>query len=378
MEDEGALPSPGPAHHSLPVRGSDSKPDDALTIITERVKKLDVRCGHFHKLVRHVIHGMTLHVYYSGQRKLLHVLSGLDPPLSSPTTLPPTPLPPISLPTTPSFDPTQRHSTPEPASEEPLFPAGQCGSGCPISTRSTGLRGEMVRGNNELAPATSSIDKSSLWRQQPIAGVGGVSQPVSGPYRPVSARTTGLRGTLRGHSVEGLCGTVEEGTRSQPQSRPVSGRLTGLRGILACKSRGTPVAQFSSEPNLHSPKPRPGTAVLAQGHRPLRVGPLDTDVVALPIIASVERGEGDMRDEADFEPPLSTEEPQDSTHLPHPSPDLEECLASISHFDHSHLGQLGRNSQGSRPMHVHTVMHVYNIPSLSCALSLSLALSVSR
>ena len=182
-----------------------------------------------------------------------------------------------------------------------------------------------------------------------------VSGRTSGLSRPVSGRTSGLRGKLRGHSVDqNTFGdhheTVEEGTRSQP--RPASGRLTGLRGTLVRQSQESPVAQFSSEPNLHSPTPRPGTAVLARGHRPLRVGPLDTDVVALPVINSGERGGGAGGDEVGFEPPLSTEEPQDSTHLTHPS-DLEECLASISHFDHTHLGQIGRNSQGS-----HSVLYL--------------------
>jgi hypothetical protein len=39
--------------------------------------------------------------------------------------------------------------------------------------------------------------------------------------------------------------------------------------------------------------------------------------------------------------PLLTNESCDSAHWPHPSPDLNESLASLSFFDHTHQGQLG-------------------------------------
>ena len=233
----------------------------------------------------------------------------------------------------------------------------------PVSSRSTGLRGDMMRRDSDSAPAISGTNER---REQPIAQsvtnclsrpVSGLSRPVSGLSRPVSGRTTGLRGQLvaRTHSQDISSGCREErkdqnegGTRSQPHSRPASGRVTGLRGLLASQ-RGregselaAPVVQCSSEPDLRH-QPRPGTAVLAWGHRLLRVGPLETDVVPLPTITSGSEG-GEA--EAHLTPTMSTEEPCDSTHLPRPPSDLEECLASISHFDHTHLGQLGRDQQG--------------------------------
>ena len=247
-----------------------------------------------------------------------------------------------------------------------------------------------MRRDSESAPAISGTNEPSLWREQPIAQsvtnclsrpVSGLSRPVSGLSRPVSGRTSGLRGQLvaRIHSQDISSGCCEErkdqnegGTRSQPHSRPASGRVTGLRGLLASQ-RGregsdlaAPVVQSSSEPDLRH-QPRPGTAVLAWGHRPLRVGPLETDVVPLPTITSGSEG-GEA--EAHLTPTMSTEEPCDSTHLPGPPSDLEECLASISHFDHTHLGQLGRDQQGDQDIHclcgvcalqgvTHTCIHVH-------------------
>lgn len=237
-----------------------------------------------------------------------------------------------------------------------------------------------MQGDNELAPVALGTNEPSLWREQPIArGFSGLSRSVSAHTRPVSGHTSGLSRSVSGHTrpvsghtsglsrpvsgrisglrghllgqtdtldcLHGKAGREKEGTRSQPHSRPASGRLTGLRGLLLSQERTgevSSVTQSSSESDLHRPESRPGTAVLAQGHRPLRVGPLDTDIVPLPAITT-EGGGGVVH----FAPPVSTQEPQISAHLPHPSSDLEECLASISHFDHTHLGQLGRNSQGT-------------------------------
>ena len=138
----------------------------------------------------------------------------------------------------------------------------------------------MTRDTTEFAPRTTATNEV---RQQPTAG-------------RTSGRTSGLRGSLLGQSP-GLpaSGVMDSrGLRPHPPTRPTSDRLTGLRGTMAAPTRTdkeTPVTQSSSAPDLCRPEPRPGTAVLAQGHRPLRVGPLDTDLVPLPSIATEKEGE---------------------------------------------------------------------------------------
>lgn len=108
--------------------------------------------------------------------------------------------------------------------------------------------------------------------------------------RPVSTRLTGLRGEIMRDSSEV---TPSEVGMSQPPTRPASDRLTGLRGMLATQTKEASVTQPSSAPDLHCPEHRPGTAVLAEGHRPLKIGPLDTDLVPLP---TIDREEGDQFD----------------------------------------------------------------------------------
>ena len=45
-------------------------------------------------------------------------------------------------------------------------------------------------------------------------------------------------------------------------------------------------------------------------------------------------------------PSFSSCEPEVSAHQPHPPSDLDQSLASITKFDHTHLGQLGSDHQG--------------------------------
>ena len=161
----------------------------------------------------------------------------------------------------------------------------------PVSTRSTGVRGEMIR--------------NELWREQPVAGVVD-SGTLERPFRSASGRTSGLRGQLlsRAHSDH----TITASRGHTPSSKPHP---------LSC------------------PDSRPGTAVLACGHRSLRVG---SEVISLPAVST----------QNDDSPPITSliDDLSDSTHLTHPSPDLNDSLASISFFDHTHQGQLGRTSAG--------------------------------
>lgn len=154
----------------------------------------------------------------------------------------------------------------------------------PMSTWLTGLRGDMMRDTNEFAPRTTATNEV---REQPTAD------------RP-SGRTSCLRGSLlgqpSGYPPSGVMeNTGQGGLRPHPTTRPASDRLTGLRRIMASQ-KGTDKeasgTQPSSAPDLCRPEPRPDTAVLAQGHRPLRVG---SHLVPLPSIATEkEREEFDI------------------------------------------------------------------------------------
>ena len=287
--------------------------------------------------------------------------------------LDPTPAP---LPGHPTPPPTPDWFTPQPAAEVVSLDQQYEYSDRPMSTRSTGLRGNMMRALNSTS---SDTGHTGLLRDQPIAGgsgesglrpisgpsqpisgpsrpINGPSRPISGPSRPVCGHTSGLHsqliGQTHGHdTVDDFHETVESELGTEPQFRPASTRLTGVRGEL---QKG-PVQQSASSPNSRPPR----TAVLASGHRPLRVGPLETDLVTLPAIATSEMREREEREreEVDSTSPLfSTEEPHDSAHIPHPSSNLEECMASISHFDHTHRGQLDRRHRtGEDRMHLHNV-----------------------
>ena len=66
---------------------------------------------------------------------------------------------------------------------------------------------------------------------------------------------------------------------------------------------------------------------------------MGSEVISLPAVST----------QNDDSPPITSliDNLSDSTHLTHPSPDLNDSLASISFFDHTHQGQLGRTSAGA-------------------------------
>lgn len=230
-----------------------------------------------------------------GQRKLLEMLDTLS---SGPTSTP---------------DWLQTQSKPPP----PLSSSPVAGADRPVSTRSTGLRGEMSR-----RPTISATDESSLWREHSTAD--GMINSHRRPYQSGSGRTSGIRGQLlsRAHSDHAI-GTAGRETWTR-------GRQTGVRGNLQ------PPGHSSSEPDLLCPQSRPHTVVMEPGHRPIRME-------SRPIM-SHSYCEGEIIDPHPL--PLLTDEPFDPTHWPHPSPDLNESLASVSFFDHTHQGQLGQTTPG--------------------------------
>ena len=178
------------------------------------------------------------------------------------------------------------------------------------------------------------------------------SQPSSRPNsRPVSGRKSGIRGEIS----------------SAATLRPASSRMSGIRGELHSRQRSrldsrTPLSS-ASDPHLptfldaerendalNGDEPqRLQTAVLAKGRRALPLNASGSDTCLVPCI-------GD--DDVMATPTLSHAEPDlSSTHFdvdrPHPSHhskrrSLNECLESISKFDHLHLGQIGSNIQGSQ------------------------------
>ena len=176
----------------------------------------------------------------------------------------------------------------------------------PASTRSTGVRGEMIRpASTRSKGVRGEMIRNELWREQPVAGVVD-SGTLERPFRSASGRTSGLRGQLLSQAHSDHTITASRGHTPSSKLHP-----------LSC------------------PDSRPGTAVLACGHRSLRVG---SEVISLPAVST----------QNDDSPPITSliDDLSDSTHLTHPSPDLNDSLASISFFDHTHQGQLGRTSAG--------------------------------
>jgi hypothetical protein len=202
------------------------------------------------------------------------------------------------------------------------------------------------------------------------------SQPNSRPNsRPVSGRKSGLRGEISSaasglHSRPDMSAILGE-ISSAATSRPASSRMSGIRGELYSRQKlrldsGTPLSsasdphlptfldaereneEYTTTAALNRGEPqRLQTAVLAKGRRALRLNASGSDTCLVPCI-----GDDDVvttPTQSHAEPGLS------STHFdvdwPHPShhserQSLNECLESISKFDHLHLGQMGSNIQG--------------------------------
>ena len=156
---------------------------------------------------------------------------------------------------------------------------------------------------------------------------------------------------------------------SRPGSRPVSGRMSGIRGELHSRRNSRPPSgnPLSSTSDSHLPTfldgegystgdegPRLKTAVLAKGRRPLRLNSSGSDTCLIPIIG----------DDVTTPTVSHTEPDLSSTHFDpaHPHPhhserqSLDECLESITKFDHLHLGQMSSNIQGT---YIHTIQHVH-------------------
>ena len=241
-----------------------------------------------------VTHCVMISTSHSEQRQLLEILDTLSSettPTATPTSTPHWLQPQSKLPEYPHFLP-------------PLLPPNKR----PVSTRSTGLRGEIA-----TRTLVSETNESSLLRDQSTSRVGD-SRASNRLYRSGSGRTSGIRGQLlsRAHSDHAI-GTSWLG--DQPA------RLTGVRGALHSPGH------TSSEPDiLHCPRSRPHTVVLEPGPNRMEPGSLPT-------------WEAEINDSDPL--PLLTDESRDSAHWPHPSPDLNESLEALSFFDHTHQGQLG-------------------------------------
>ena len=141
-------------------------------------------------------------------------------------------------------------------------------------------------------------------------------------------------------------------------SRPGSGRMSGIRGQLYSRQKLRPLGDSplssASDPHLPTfldppsddPPNRLRTAVLAKGRRTLHLGPSGSDTCLVPSISD---------DDIMATPTLSNAEPDlSSTHYDSGVPfqssyerqSMNECLESISKFDHLHLGQISSNIQG--------------------------------
>lgn len=244
----------------------------------------------------------------------------------------------------------------------------------------------------EISKSQPNLMENSRGRMDEIIGESFMhseaskSQPCSQPNsRPVSGRKSGIRGEISS-AASGLhsrpdMSAVQREMSSEATSRPVSSRMSGIRGELYSRQRSrvdsrTPLSS-ASDPHLPTfldaksaengeptctttallnreleEPPRLQTAVLAKGRRALRLSVSGSDTCLVPCI-----GDDDNNDDIMATPTLSHAEPGlSSTHFdvdwPHPPPhhserqSLNECLESISKFDHVHLGQMGSNIQG--------------------------------
>ena len=256
------------------------------------------------------------------------------------------------------------------------------------STRSSGIRSQLLsmqQADNyaEISKSQPNLIENSRGRVDDIIGESftysetSKSQPSS---RPNSRLMSGRKSSVRGETssaasglslrpdISGIRGEIS----SAATSRPASSRMSGIRGELYSQQRSrldgrTPLSS-ASDPHLptfldaktENEEPttvmnrepqRLQTAVLAKGRRALRLNASGSDTCLVPCI-----GDDDNSDDIMATPTPSHAEPGlSSTHFdvswPHPPhhserQSLNECLESISKFDHLHLGQMGSNIQG--------------------------------
>ena len=251
------------------------------------------------------------------------------------------------------------------------------------STRSSGIRSQLSMQQadgdyTEISKSQPNLIENPRGRIDDIIGEsfiysgGSKSQPNS---RPVSGRKSGIQVEISSvahglHSRTDMSATRGE-ISSAVTSRPASRRMSGIRGQLHSRQKSrldsrTPLSS-ASDPHLptfldaeretaplSSGEPqRLQTAVLAKGRRALPLNASGSDTCLVPCIGD----DDDDNDDVMVTPILSHAEPDISStrfdvDRPHPShrserQSLNECLESISKFDHLHLGQIGSNIQGS-------------------------------
>lgn len=199
-------------------------------------------------------------------------------------------------------------------------------------------------------------------------------------HRPAktSDRSSGIRRQLPSQRVDSFPDL------SRPASRPMSGRMSGIRGELYSRQKsrppsGLPLASVS-DPHLptfldrgvESDQPaRLQTAVLAQGRKTIPLNSSGSQTCLVPSI-------GDDIITATPNPsqakPKVSSTHSDSGHYPRPHhlerQSVNECLESISKFDHLHLGQITSNIQGTctvlhepriqLPIHKLRVIYLHN------------------
>ena len=257
------------------------------------------------------------------------------------------------------------------------------------TTRSSGVRNQLsMQGEDnyaEISKSQPNLFANSKSRIDDIIGESFMysetskSQPNS---RPVSGRRSGIRGEISS-AVSGLSSRSDmsgnPGRISSAATRPASSRMSGIRGELYSrqKSRLDSKSPQSSASDPHLPtfldaktdyrEPTGGepqrlqTAVLAKGRRALRLNASGSDTCLVPCIGD----DDDNNNDIVATPTLSHAEPGlSSTHFDVDGPcppyhserqSLNECLESISKFDHLHLGQMGSNIQGKHASYTETV-----------------------
>ena len=280
--------------------------------------------------------------YYSGsyrkQRRLLRILARLDRQISPP----------------PSSTPAQGSTEAPPPS--------------PAQTWDD----KTTTNTNTKSPSWLRSESTNTQTTSPnmVFGDRHDNAPPHGPTR-TSTRSSGITRPLLSRQFDSNPDLSTSDLSSRPSSsRPVSGRMSGLRGELYSQQKSrppshTPLASFS-DPHLptfldsdatppasldetigssHGEPQRLQTAVLAKGRRTIRLSSSGSDTCLVPCIG----------DDVITTPTLSHAEPDLSStqfdprhshshHMERQS--VNECLESISKFDHLHLGQIGSNIQG--------------------------------
>lgn len=283
------------------------------------------------------------------QRRLLHLLARLDRQLSTPM-------------------PSLQGSTKVPPPQPPTQSGGKLDDSKSSDTCTS---------NRHIATSEPNPIRTPSWLRSESTNTQDFSHhhdnPPSRPSR-TSTRSSGVRRQLLNQQSDSHPELSISEPDSRPSSqRPVSGRMSGIRGDIYSRQKSrppssNPLASSASDPYLltcldgeshlptfldgvsetskvNSEPQRLQTAVLAKGRRTLRLNSSGSDTCLVPCIG----------DDVITIPTLSHAEPdQSSTHfeLSHPRPhrlesqSVNECLESISKFDHLHLGQIGSNIEG--------------------------------